>query len=143
MAGGTINERVIVALGSFSRALESSLAADIASADLTPTQFTVLEILLHKGNSSVNALIKQSLSTGGNIGLVVDNLVKAGLVEKSVDPDDRRGRLVSLTEAGRRRISDYYPQHLVALKDSLGGLERKEKECFIRLLLKDRRHICK
>lgn len=38
--------------------------------------------------------------------------VDAGLVERAVDPDDRRARLVVLTETGRRKVREAVDTHL-------------------------------
>jgi DNA-binding MarR family transcriptional regulator len=43
---------------------------------------------------------------GSSVTYLVDRLEEAGLVERSVDPADRRVSLVSLTERGRARIEE-------------------------------------
>lgn len=43
---------------------------------------------------------------------LVDRMCTAGLVNRSADADDRRGRWVQLTPAGRKRLRDAAPAHL-------------------------------
>lgn len=55
----------------------------------------------------------------------VNRLVRAGLVEKAPDPDDRRARLIRLTEDGRQLLSDAAPDHVRRVRrwvfDALGA----------------------
>jgi DNA-binding MarR family transcriptional regulator len=46
----------------------------------------------------------------------VDNLVKAGLVERVQCPDDRRGMFASLTDAGRERVQQAAPDHVAQVR---------------------------
>ncbi|HMS59784.1 MAG TPA: MarR family transcriptional regulator, partial [Tepidiformaceae bacterium] len=43
---------------------------------------------------------------------LVDRMCTAGLVNRSADAEDRRGRWVQLTPAGRKRLQDAAPAHL-------------------------------
>jgi DNA-binding MarR family transcriptional regulator len=43
---------------------------------------------------------------------LVDRMCAAGLVDRSADSADRRGRWVTLTEAGRARLREAAPVHL-------------------------------
>ena len=137
----TIDERVVTALMGVVRSLERPLFHHITQADLTPTQFAVLETLLHKGPRTVNQIIGDVLSTSGNIGFVLDNLLKAGLLEKRPNPTDGRSRLIDLTEEGQARIRAYYPQHREELRRLMAGLEREEKKRLIKALANLRRCI--
>ncbi len=44
------------------------------------------------------------MSTSGNLDVVIKNLMQTGLVEKTIDEKDRRGRIVRLTEAGEAKV---------------------------------------
>lgn len=81
-------------------------------ANLTVTQFGVLEALLHLGPLNQKSLGEKLLKSGGNITLVIDNLEKSGWVERQENPDDRRSMLIHLTPEGKDFISSYFPKHL-------------------------------
>lgn len=81
-------------------------------ADLTVTQFGVLEALLHLGPLNQKALGEKLLKSDGNITFVIDNLEKSGWVERQENPDDRRSMLIHLTPEGKEFISSYFPKHL-------------------------------
>jgi DNA-binding MarR family transcriptional regulator len=121
------------------RSLAKPLARHIAAEGLTPAQFAVLEMLLHKGPRTVNELIDGLLSTSGNMGVVIDNLLAAGLLEKKPNPADGRSRIVSLTAAGDEKIRAYYPRHRDELHRLMSGVERSEKKDLVKSLIALRR----
>lgn len=99
-----------------------------AEADLTVTQFGVLEALLHLGPLNQKALGEKLLKSGGNITLVIDNLEKSGWVERQQDPTDRRSMLIHLTDEGEEFISSYFPKHLKRIKEEFDVLSDEELE---------------
>jgi MarR family transcriptional regulator, 2-MHQ and catechol-resistance regulon repressor len=135
----TVDETLVAALSSVMRSLAKPLARHIAAEGLTPSQFAVLEMLLHKGPRTVNEIIDGLLSTSGNIGVVIDNLLAAGLLEKKPNPADGRSRIVSLTAAGDEKIRAYYPRHRDELHRLMSGVERSEKKDLVRSLIALRR----
>ena len=96
-------------------------------------------MLLHKGPRTVNELIDGLLSTSGNMGVVIDNLLAAGLLEKKPNPADSRSRIVSLTAAGDEKIRAYYPRHREKLHRLMSGVERPEKKDLVKSLIALRR----
>lgn len=136
MAQRTIDEKLVVIMGRSFQSLEKELFKHVRSMGLTPTQFIVLEMLYNKGPLTVNEIIETSFSSSGNIGLVVKNLLKAGLVDKQIDTQDRRVRKIRLTETGQARINDYYPEHLKAIEHCFRGVTTAEKKVLILLLSK-------
>jgi DNA-binding MarR family transcriptional regulator len=130
------NLKIIIATARLIRKLDSVFSPDLARIGLTPSQFSVLETLYHKGELCINELIEKTLTTSGNITVVIQNLTKAGLVLKQVSHTDRRSRTLSLTEKGRELIAVYFPEHLELLDKTLTGLSKAEKEQLISLARK-------
>ncbi|OLT16489.1 MarR family transcriptional regulator [Pseudonocardia sp. CNS-139] len=64
--------------------------------------FEVLLILARAGGPgiSMRAIAQERVLTTGGVTRLVDRMEAAGLVVRSPDPDDRRGRLVRLTPHG-------------------------------------------
>ena len=79
---------------------------------LTPTQFSVLETLYSKGDLRIQDLIDSILATSGNMTVVIRNMVRDGWITRETDPEDRRAYLVSITEAGRKKIEEALPDHI-------------------------------
>lgn len=103
---------------------------------LTPSQFGVLEVLYHKGNLRINELIEKTLSTGGNMTVVIDNLEKEDMIKRCQDPTDRRATLVCITEKGRALMDDLFPKHVEGLIEIFQVLSNEEKEMLLILLKK-------
>jgi MarR family 2-MHQ and catechol resistance regulon transcriptional repressor len=111
-----------------SESVNGRLSRHLSDANLTVTQFGALEALLHLGPLNQRELGQKLLKSGGNITLVIDNLLKNGLVEKVTDPNDRRAVIISLTKKGREFIEDLFPQHLERIKEEFSVLTSEEKE---------------
>ena len=73
----------------------------IRSLGLGFSDFAVLEVLLNKGPTPVNAIGERVHLTSGSITAAIDRLEQKSLVERCADASDRRSRVVHLTDAGR------------------------------------------
>ena len=127
-------ERLISALAQTLAALQRPMARHTSEVGLTPGQFAVLSHLHRGGPTTVNDLLDQLHATSGNYSVVIDNLIKAGLVEKTRDRDDRRKRLLHLTGAGQRRIADYAPAYRSELRRLMRDTGLDEKQRLLRAL---------
>ena len=111
-------------------------AEDIRRYGLTQPQFGVLEVLGHKGAMTLGDLSHKTLSSGGNTTVVVHNMERDGLVERTVSEWDRRVHYVALTEKGRRVFRRIFPQHAQAVAEIAGVLTPAEQELLGGLLRK-------
>jgi DNA-binding MarR family transcriptional regulator len=66
----------------------------------------------------------------------LDRLESAGLIERTPDPDDRRGVLITLTEAGRQRVDATTEAHMANERRLLGGLTDADRRQLADLLRK-------
>lgn len=108
--------------------MNSRLARHLSEADLTLSQFGVMEALLHLGPLNQRELGQKLLKSGGNITLVIDNLQKNDMVAKETDPNDRRAVIITLTEKGREFIKEFFPKHLDKIKEEFSCLSTQEKK---------------
>ncbi|MBO6622107.1 MAG: MarR family transcriptional regulator [Balneola sp.] len=121
------------------RATESvnqRLCRHLSEANLTISQFGVLEALLHLGAQNQKELGQKLLKSGGNITLVIDNLEKNGFVSRKKDQNDRRALIVDLTVQGKSFIEDFFPKHLNKISEEFSVLDDKEKAELARLCKK-------
>jgi MarR family transcriptional regulator, 2-MHQ and catechol-resistance regulon repressor len=86
------------------RALMRYAAAGIEETGLGLSDFGVLEVLLHKGPLPVNAIGAVVDLTPGSISIAVDRLVEKGLVSRIESAEDRRVRIVTLTQAAKSSL---------------------------------------
>lgn len=131
-----LNLKTLIALSRCTQSVHKREYRTIKEGGLTVSQFAVLEILYHKGDLRVCEIIDKILSTGGNMTVVIDNLVKENLVRRCIDPKDRRVNVISITEEGRKLISGIFPKHLENTNEIFNVLTSEEKKNLISLLKK-------
>lgn len=108
----------------------------LSGANLSSSQFGVLEALLHLGPLYQNQLGRKLLKSSGNITMVVDHLEQRGLVARERDMDDRRRVTVQLTPAGRKLITMLYPRHAAGVASLMSSLTPEELDELGRLCRK-------
>jgi DNA-binding MarR family transcriptional regulator len=88
------------------RTMEARVFADLAAAgfdDLTPAQARVFQRIA-PGGSRLTDLAEQAQIAKQSAGFLVDQLERAGYVERVPDPTDARARLVRVAERGAKAI---------------------------------------
>lgn len=88
------------------RAMETRVFEGLAAAgfdDLTPAQARVFQRIA-PGGSRVTDLAEQAGITKQSAGFLVDQLERAGYVDRVPDPSDGRARLVRVAERGARSV---------------------------------------
>lgn len=96
--------------------------------DLTISQFGVLEALYHLGPLQPTQLAQKILKTGGNLTLVITNLVKRELVTRQRRENDRRCIDIQLTASGRALIEHILPDHVAGVVQTMNVLTATEQE---------------
>jgi len=104
--------------------------------DLTFNQFKVLEVLYHRGNLNIGSITKLTMSTPGNITVVVKNLKRDGWITSICDPQDKRASILSITQKGSDKMSEVFPQHAKNLKNTMDVLSDEELSTLRQLLKK-------
>jgi DNA-binding MarR family transcriptional regulator len=110
-----------------------------ADAGLQPGEFDVLATLRRSGAPymlSPTRLYEAAMISSGGMTNRIDRLERAGLVERRPDPDDRRGKLIALTAAGRRVIDETITRHVANEEQLLSVLTTAEQEKLNALLRK-------
>ena len=136
-----LNLKMTIVIARMVKAIDRFLIPEINARGLTPTQFSVMEALYHKGPLSVNEIIEKTLSSSGNMCLVIGNLLQSGFVSKAISEQDRRARKVELTEKGRRIIADVLPAHIQRVNTMLSGMTFPEKRRLVEQMQKLSRSI--
>ncbi len=116
--------------------INSRQSKSLAKENLTMSQFGALEVLYHLGELNQREIGKKLLKSGGNITLVIDNLVKRELVKKKTDKSDRRAVIVSLTKKGQEFIEGYFPKHLALIMEQFSVLTDEERTELARICKK-------
>jgi DNA-binding MarR family transcriptional regulator len=112
-----------------------------AEAGLQPGEFDVLATLRRSGEPymlSPTHLYETVMISSGGMTNRLDCLERAGLVERRPDPNDRRGKLIALTDAGKRVIDETIDRHVANEERILSVLtpaEQKKLNALIRKLI--------
>jgi DNA-binding MarR family transcriptional regulator len=94
-------------VGRLARLLDKARREAFSAHKIETWEFDVLAALRRAGKPyqlTPGALLRQTLVTSGTMTNRVDRLAERGFVERSPDPRDRRGVLVTLTAAGKRTV---------------------------------------
>src|ERR1700761_5313330 len=97
------------------RSLEAHAHRHIAELELCLSEFGVLEALLHKGPLTVKELGAKVLLTSGSMTAALDRLERRDLVEREGTAEDRRVRLIHLTQKGKELIQKGFGDHKLAM----------------------------
>ncbi|MGT2935851.1 MarR family winged helix-turn-helix transcriptional regulator [Streptococcus castoreus] len=116
------------------RTLDAFGSEVFKSANLTPTQFSVLEVLYSKGSMRINHLIDSLLATSGNMTVVLRNMERNGWINRRKDDKDKRAYVVELTDCGKVLIEDVLPKHIQRVEQAFSVFTEAEQKQLIILL---------
>ena len=108
--------------------------AQIRTYGLSPSEFSALELLYHKGPRPIQQIAAKVLLSSGSMTYVVSQLEKKGLVTRSPCEKDKRVFYAALTEDGATLIRKIFPAHEAFLRGLLDTLTSEENENLTRYL---------
>ena len=118
--------------------LTEELCTVYAEHGLTEAEFDVLAALRRAGEPHSLApgeLAQQTMVTTGAMTKRLDKLVSNGWVTRALSGDDRRGRRISLTASGKKKIDEAFTAHMrneKRLVDQLAPADRPVLEEMLR-----------
>lgn len=130
------NIQTLRALNRCSQNVHKKELSIIKDSGLTASQFEVLEVLYDLGDLRICDIIEKILATGGNMTVVIDNLAKDGLVQQCMDPQDKRVKLIRITEKGKSLMDDLIPRYLDNINSIFKDLSEAEKQNLREILIK-------
>lgn len=117
------------------REVEKTLAAH----ELNSASFDVLATLRRSGapyRLSPGDLIATTMVSSGTMTNRLDQLEKAGFIERLHNPEDRRGVIIALTPAGLSLVDEAVTSHVENQHRLVGGLTGEERNVLDGLLRK-------
>ena len=107
---------------------------ELQELNLTPVQYGAMQTVLEQPGIDQRTLARfMALDTSTTAG-VVDRLESRGLLQRSLSPEDKRVRLLSLTQEGRALCQQARPRVLRAQELTLAPLNAQERVTFMQLL---------
>jgi DNA-binding MarR family transcriptional regulator len=128
-------EAIVNQIGDAHRYLTTEMRESLAHVGLTLEEFKVL-MELRAGPRSHGSLSRGLQVSTGAMTNRLDKLERQALVTRARDPDDRRGVLLSMTEAGSERLGAYIDRGAQRERQLLEGLTQTDKRQLNDLLAK-------
>jgi DNA-binding MarR family transcriptional regulator len=128
---------VLSRISRLARHLDRLRANAFSAHDLESWEFDVLAALRRTGppyRLSPGQLIRETLVTSGTMTNRVDRLVERGLVTRQDHPNDRRGVLVELTDAGRDAVDAALAELIAAERQIMAALDVADHDQLTRSL---------
>jgi DNA-binding MarR family transcriptional regulator len=119
------------------RVMREHMTPLFAEVGLQSGEFDVLATLRRSGAPfmlSPTQLYESAMISSGGMTDRIDRLERAGLVVRRPDPKDRRGKLIALTDPGKRLIDDALSRHVANEERLLLTLTQAEQETLSALL---------
>jgi DNA-binding MarR family transcriptional regulator len=129
--------QVLSRVSRLARHLDRARRAAFAAHGLEAWEFDVLSALCRQGEPyqlSPGALLRATLVTSGTMTNRIDRLAARGLVRRHPDPQDKRGVLVELTNAGLRSVDAAMADLLERERGLLGALPAGQQQDLAGLL---------
>jgi MarR family transcriptional regulator, lower aerobic nicotinate degradation pathway regulator len=101
---------------------------------ITPVQYAALQAVQNAPGTDQRTLARTIGFDTSTIAGVIDRLEARGLMQRSASAQDRRVRLLALTDAGQRLLADVMPSMLRAQAGILAPLPEAEQREFMRML---------
>jgi DNA-binding MarR family transcriptional regulator len=101
---------------------------------ITPVQYAALQAVQNAPGTDQRTLASTIGFDTSTIAGVIDRLEARGLMLRSASAQDRRVRLLTLTEAGQQLLADVTPSMLRAQERILAPLPEAEQREFMRML---------
>jgi DNA-binding MarR family transcriptional regulator len=101
---------------------------------ITPVQYAALQAVQNAPGTDQRTLARTIGFDTSTIAGVIDRLEARGLMLRSASAQDRRVRLLTLTDAGQQLLADVTPSMLRAQERILAPLPTQERGEFMRML---------
>ena len=95
---------------------------------LSMPQFSILMQMYYRGACGLSEISERFEITSAAASQHVDNLVQAGLIERTEDPHDRRAKNIRLSAKGKSMIEKGIGERYRWIEQLAEGLNEKERE---------------
>lgn len=101
---------------------------------ITPVQYAGLQAVRRSPGIDQRTLARSIGLDTSTVAGVIDRLEARGLMMRSASPDDRRVRLLTLTDEGLALLDDVQPAMMRAQQRILEPLSEKDQQEFMRMI---------
>lgn len=122
-----ISLKLFVVLSKAFNTLSAESVRDMKRHGLSPSEFTIMELLYHKGRQSIQQIGDKILVTSGSMTYNIDKLENKGYIRRVPCPQDRRVTYAEMTDEGTQLLDRIFPLHADVLNSLMSGLTTEEK----------------
>ncbi|MGN6130680.1 MAG: MarR family winged helix-turn-helix transcriptional regulator [Nocardioidaceae bacterium] len=109
------------------RALRASIRTEYSWERLPMAQVEMLQLLDDQTPMRVGDIATRQRLAASTVSGLIGQLMNAGLVERTVDPRDRRAAAVTLTDAGREQLEAWQHAHETRIERALEALPVEDR----------------
>lgn len=113
---------------------ESISGRNIRQMGLTSGQFDVIATLGNQPPMTCKELAEKTLMVKGNLTVILKGLIIKNLINRSINKNDSRSFLISLTPLGEKLFKQYFSAHIEYLKPIIDNFEDQELDTLKRQL---------
>ena len=134
----TPERRAVVSVVRGFGAIQRQMSPHYARYGLTPAQFQMLTVInrLRGEKITQRRLGQQMYVSFPNVTVMLARLERDGLIERTVNQEDRRERFVSITKKGRKLLERIWKEQPEQLERVMAGLDNNERLQLAQLLNK-------
>ncbi|HET6547057.1 MAG TPA: MarR family transcriptional regulator [Solirubrobacter sp.] len=121
---------LVFLLSQAAHSLTTELTAELAALGVTPRAHFVLTHALDGDHTQVRLAERCALDKTTMV-VTIDELERAGLAERRPSPNDRRARIIAVTDAGRAKVAQADAIVARIYADVLGSLPEDERDAFV------------
>ena len=127
---------VVFALRMTAQQVDNTITEWMADTAGTPARFQILGLLWASGADGVphKEIVKALEVTRATVSGLMTSLERDGLVKSTVDRDDRRNLIATLTSRGRAIVEKAIDSNITSLRAALAPLSAKELATLMSLL---------
>lgn len=110
------------------------IPAELRSLELSPRHLSLLSYLLFDGPMTVNELAERLEVAPTTVSLMVGELSRKDVLTRREDEQDRRRRIVTISEAMRPAIEAWLAKGATAWRRALEPLTAEQRQLFVQTL---------
>ena len=118
------------------RNANAELSSTLSSSNLTPTQYSILEVLYAEKRLSISDVMNKVGSTKGNMTVVIKNMLDKGWINRCGSSCDKRKSEVWLSDEGTKLVENYMPIYKDIIDTMFASFNDDELIVLNRLLTK-------
>lgn len=117
-----------------SQSVQKLIKQDFLKEEINLNEYSVLELLHHKGDQPIQSIGKKILMGDGSITYVIDKLEKKGFIYRQPCPEDRRKVFACISDSGKQYMSTRVVEQEALINTIFDEWDDNEVEDAINLL---------